>query len=114
VNCQRNYPWYRGWYDKFESRGLTIIGIHTPETEAERDGERLRKRIAEAEFEFPVIIDNDKTNWDAWGNSMWPSVYLIDKQGNVRYWWYGELNWQGAKGQELMGSRIEQLLAEDA
>jgi hypothetical protein len=61
-----------------------------------------------------VIIDNAKENWNAWGNSMWPSVYLIDKRGNVRYWWYGELNWQGAKGQELMGSRIEQLLAEES
>ena len=112
MNCHRNYPWYRGWYDSFESRGLTIIGIHTPETETEHDADRLRKRVTEAEFRFPVIIDNDRANWNAWGNSMWPSVYLIDKNGAIRYWWYGELNWQGAEGEKLMRSRIEQLLAE--
>lgn len=44
---------------------------------------------------------------------MWPSVYLIDKQGQLRYWWYGELNWKGAGGQKTMAKRIEELLAED-
>ena len=43
---------------------------------------------------------------------MWPSVYLIDKQGYVRYWWYGELNWQGAEGEKLLRKRISELIAE--
>jgi hypothetical protein len=45
---------------------------------------------------------------------MWPSVYLIDKKGRVRYWWYGELNWKEAGGQRIMAAKIEELLAEDA
>ena len=43
---------------------------------------------------------------------MWPSVYLIDKRGAVRYWWYGELNWQGSQGEKYMREKIEELLAE--
>ncbi len=43
---------------------------------------------------------------------MWPSVYLIDKRGIVRYWWYGELNWQGSDGEKFMREKIEELLAE--
>jgi hypothetical protein len=39
-------------------------------------------------------------------------VYLIDKQGYVRYRWDGELNWKGIKGDKLMRERIEKLLAE--
>jgi hypothetical protein len=57
-------------------------------------------------------VDNDKKNWTAWGNGIWPSVYVIDKEGYVRYWWFGELNWQGAQGQKILTSRIEELLAE--
>lgn len=30
---------------------------------------------------FPIVVDNDKQIWNAWGNTMWPTVYLIDKQG---------------------------------
>jgi peroxiredoxin len=112
VNCHRNYPWYRGWHDSFAQRGLKIVGIHTPETEAERNVDTLRKKIEEAGLPFPVLVDNDKRNWNAWGNSMWPSVYLIDKQGYLRYWWYGELDWKGAGGQEILAKRIEELLAE--
>ena len=43
---------------------------------------------------------------------MWPSVYLIDKSGYVRYWWFGELKWQGNDGEKILRQRIEELLAE--
>lgn len=112
INCRRNFPWYRDWQDAFAGRRLTIVGIHTPETEAERNVDILRRKIEEAGFKFPVLADNDKSNWNAWGNSMWPSVYLVDKQGYLRYWWYGELDWKGAGGQKIIGKRIEELLAE--
>ncbi len=86
--------------------------MHTPETEAESKSENVRAQVEKAQLTFPVVIDKQKQIWSDWGNSMWPSVYLIDKQGRIRYWWYGELNWQGANGQELMEQRIEQLLRE--
>lgn len=114
MNCHRNYPWYKGWYDAFSNRGLTIVGIHTPETASERNPANVRRKVNEAGFRFPVLIDEDNKNWNAWGNSMWPSVYLIDKTGYIRYWWYGELNWQDAGGQKIMQKRIEELLAETA
>jgi peroxiredoxin len=50
--------------------------------------------------------------WKAWYNGIWPSVYIIDKQGRVRYWWYGELDWQGAGNQKVARQQIEKLLAE--
>ena len=89
-----------------------MLGIHTAETAAERDPANVRKAAREAGLTFPILIDQDKLNWDAWGNSMWPSVYLIDKQGYVRYWWYGELNWKGAEGERRLRKRIEELLDE--
>ncbi len=74
--------------------------------------ESLRGKVKEENFDFPIVVDNDKKIWDAWGNSMWPSVYLIDKRGRLRYWWYGELNWNEAGGQKTMAEKIEELLAE--
>lgn len=86
--------------------------MHTPETEHERNVENVREKVKEAKFEFPVVVDNDQSIWNTWGNSMWPSVYLLDKKGYIRYTWDGELDWKGAGGQKLMQARIEQLLAE--
>ena len=87
--------------------------MHTPETSRERDIENVKQAVAEAKFDFPVLVDNEERVWNDWGNSMWPAVYLIDKQGLIRYWWYGELNWQGRQGEQIMRRRIEELLAEE-
>lgn len=92
---------------------MVVLGIHTPETTSERDVDNLRNAVKDAELDFPVVVDNDKKNWSAWGNSMWPSVYLIDKHGDVRYWWYGELKWQGKDNQLILRKRITELLAEE-
>ena len=89
-----------------------MLGVHTPEVARERDVANVRSDAKSAELTFPILTDNEKRNWNSWGNSMWPSVYLIDKQGYVRYWWFGELNWQGAKGEELLRQRIGELLKE--
>jgi thiol-disulfide isomerase/thioredoxin len=111
-NCAQNLPHYQAWYDKYPASDLVIIGIHTPETSAERDVDKLRANVNERKIGYPVAVDGAAENWKAWGNNMWPSVYLIDRRGQVREWWYGELNWQGARGEEKMRKRIEELLAE--
>jgi peroxiredoxin len=112
INCIHNYPWYREWHRDFSPTGLVVLGVHTPEFAHEEEVEKIREKMKQEQLKFPVVVDNEKSIWEAWGNSMWPSVYLIDKQGNVRYWWYGELDWQGAGGQKIMARRIEELLAE--
>lgn len=59
------------------------------------------------------MIDNGHKAWNGWANRMWPSTYLIDKRGDIRFWWYGELNWKGNQGEKMLRQRIEQLLAEN-
>lgn len=111
INCIHNYPTYLDWHEKFRDKKVVILGIHTPETIAEEDSAAVKTKAEGAEFRFPVLIDNAKANWNAWGNSMWPSVYLVDKHGYVRYFWPGELKWEGATGDEWMSARIDELLA---
>lgn len=112
INCIRNLPHYQAWFEKFSPDELTIIGIHTPETSAERKVENLRANVKMRDIDYPVAFDGQAENWKAWGNNIWPAVYLIDKRGNVRAWWYGELNWQGATGEQQMRNRIAELIAE--
>ncbi len=111
-NCLNNLPHYARWHDELASQGLVVLGMHTPETKAEHDVAALRSKVDELAIRYPVAVDRDNQNWVAWANSMWPSVYLVDKRGRVRYWWYGEMNWQGTEGEKFMRERIEQLLAE--
>lgn len=112
INCQRNFPHYKGWHDDFDDEDLVIIGIQTPETTSERDLGRVSAAVKKDGMEYPVLLDLDSSNWKNWSNTMWPTVYLIDKQGFIRRWWQGEMNWQGTPGEKQMRQTIEQLLAE--
>lgn len=113
INCIHNYPTYLEWQDEFEGKDVALIGIHTPETATERSSEHVRRKAKEANFKFPVLIDGKSENWNAWGNSMWPSVYVIDKRGYLRVFWPGELKWKGATGDEYVKERVEYLLKEN-
>jgi peroxiredoxin len=112
INCIRNYPTYLDWQERFRHKKVVILGIHTPETAAEHDAATARAKAKEAGFTYPVLFDTAKANWNAWGNSMWPSVYLIDQRGYLRHFWPGELKWRGATGDVWMRDKIEELLSE--
>jgi len=111
-NCIHNYPTYREWQERLAGKEVTFFGIHTPETQGEHNVETLKTKLKNEKLTFPVLVDNDKANWNAWGNSMWPSVYIMDRRGYMRAFWPGELRWQGATGDQQMLRTIEQLLAE--
>ena len=93
-------------------KGVTIIGIHTPETDGEKSLAAVRKKVKDNEMKYAVAVDSAGKTWAEWGNQFWPSIYLIDKKGNVRYRWDGELNWNNIKGEEVMRKKIKELLAE--
>lgn len=112
INCKRNLPFYDKWQKRFAGRGLEIIGIHTPETAAERKSENVAKKVKELGISYPVLIDQQEQNWKLWQQRCWPTVYLIDKRGRVRFTWEGELEYQGAGGNEKVTRWIETLLDE--
>jgi peroxiredoxin len=112
INCQRNLPHYSGWYDDYADKGLVVIGIQTPETSSERDPDRVARAAKEQTIRYPILMDPASKNWQAWGNTMWPTVYLIDREGYIRTWWQGEMNWQGKEGEKQMRGNIETLLNE--
>ncbi len=112
INCKRNLPYYHRWVKRFPPAQFQMIGIHRPETQRERDLAQVTQKAAEAGMDYPIAVDTQSLNWDVWANRIWPSIYLVDKNGFVRYWWYGELNWQGAPSEKWMRAKIEELLQE--
>jgi peroxiredoxin len=111
-NCHANFSIYNRWQEKLVEKGAVVIGIQTPETRAESDPERITRAAQESGFSFPVLYDLQKANWDAWSNTVWPAVYVVDKRGYIRYWWLGELQWQGARGDKVIERLVSSLLLE--
>ena len=90
INCIRTLPYTRAWDAAYRSRGLTIVGVHTPEFQFEHDAANVQDAIAQNRLRYPVAQDNDYKTWNAWGNEYWPAKYLIDAKGRVRYAHFGE------------------------
>src|SRR5829696_3211437 len=90
INCIRTLPYTRAWDAAYRDRGLTIVGVHTPEFSFERDAGNVEDAIAQNRLRYPVAQDNGYKTWNAWGNQYWPAKYLIDAKGRVRYVHFGE------------------------
>jgi thiol-disulfide isomerase/thioredoxin len=106
INCQHVIPSLRDWYAKYKDQGLVIIGNHVPEFAYERDLNNLVKAVADLNVPYPVDQDNDGATWNAYHNQYWPTMYLIDKRGHLRYTRIGE------GGYATTESAIRTLLAE--
>lgn len=110
-NCHANFAIYNRWHQTVRDQGIEVVGVQTPETDDERDAGKVVAAAKKAGFEFPVLVDLKSANWDAWGTTMWPTVYVIDRRGYVRHWWMGELRWKGAQGDQEIERLAKRLAA---
>ena len=90
VNCIRTLPFLTEWHAKYGDRGLTIIGVHTPEFEFEKDRANVSEAIEQYGIEYLVAQDNDFRTWRAFNNRFWPAKYLIGPVMGIRYQHFGE------------------------
>lgn len=67
-----------------------MIGNHYPEFGYERDLENLKEALVRLDIPYPVAQDNDGKTWRSYRNRYWPTLYLIDKWGNIRFQHIGE------------------------
>lgn len=107
INCQNVMPSLKKWHSAYKDQGLVIIGNHYPEFDYESDLDNLKDAIARFEIEYPVAQDNDGVTWRAYKNRYWPALYLIDKQGHIRYTHFGEGRYKEIE------ENIQALLAEE-
>lgn len=106
-NCRNTLPALKSWDARYRDQGLTIIGVHTPELELERNIETVRREIAKLDIHYPIVTDNDNLTWNAYNVNAWPTWFVIDKSGRLRWMHVGE----GAY--EETERLIKQLLAEN-
>ena len=67
-----------------------MIGVHSPEFSYEHNVDNVRHAIQELDVPYAVALDNDFQNWDAYRVRAWPSMFILDKHGRVRFTHIGE------------------------
>ena len=90
INWLRTLPYMRAWAAKYAGHGLAVISVHAPEFIFEHDVDNVRQAIEAMRITHPVAIDNSFSIWRAFRNRYWPSRYLMDGRGRIRYRHFGE------------------------
>lgn len=92
-NCVNVLPTLNVWHEKYKDRGVVVVGVHSPETKEEANTELLRQFVVKAHIKFPIVTDNSFVIWNRYRAQFWPSTYIIDQQGVIRRFHYGELGY---------------------
>ncbi len=106
INCLNTLPYVKEWDARYRAKGLVVVGVHSPEFQHEHAVDYVRAAIAREGIHYPVVMDNDFRIWKAYKNVYWPTLYLIDKKGVIRYNHIGEGEYDATE------RMITQLLAE--
>jgi alkyl hydroperoxide reductase subunit AhpC len=83
-------PQLRAWHERYQSTGLTVIGVHSPEFFWERGGQSVAAAARKLGIQYPVVQDNDHAIWNRYGIRGWPTTLLVDRHGTLRYRHIGE------------------------
>ncbi len=97
INWLRTLPYVRAWAEKYQEHGVVVIGVHAPEFPFEHDLENVRRAVQDMRVSYPIAIDNEYAIWDAFNNHYWPTLYLVDAQGRIRYHHFGEGAYEQSK-----------------
>lgn len=90
INCIRTLPYVQRWHQTYAGQGLVVIGNHYPEFSYERDINNVAAAAERLGVTYPIALDTDGTTWRAYNQRYWPTIYLIDKWGEIRYMHIGE------------------------
>lgn len=82
-NTVNTLPSVTRWQKLYGQKGLTIVGVHSPEFESDKDLTRIKKSIAKHGITYAVAVDNELKTWRAYHNNCWPAFYFINNKGKV-------------------------------
>ncbi len=105
INCIHTLPDLARLEAKYPGV-LVVIGVHTPKFPNEKKTESIRKAILRYQVSHPVVNDADLILWRRYGVNSWPTLVLIDPEGN----YYGRIAGEG--GYEILDEHIGKLVKE--
>lgn len=92
INCIHILPDLAKLEKKYANE-LVVIGVHSPKFENEKVTASIRKAVLRYQIEHPVVNDANHAIWDRYEVDAWPTMVLIDPEGNLVGFTSGEGNY---------------------
>jgi thiol-disulfide isomerase/thioredoxin len=108
INCIHIMPDLAKLEKKYPNE-LVVIGVHSPKFENEKDTASIRKAILRYQIEHPVVNDADHKIWTKYEVDAWPTLVVIDPEGNLVGYTSGEGQLRAARrGRREAGGRAQE------
>lgn len=107
ISSLRSLAYVNVWHGRYADKGLQVIAIHAPQFDFGKDEKNLRRAVDYQGLPFPVANDVNLSTWDAYANRFWPATFLIDRQGFLSDYQFGE------GGYDDIETSLQELLRED-
>ncbi len=93
INCMHILPELKKLERKYANE-LVVIGVHSAKFTTEEDKENIASAILRYDIEHPVVVDENHTIWNSYRVRSWPSLRVIDPQGNLIAGHSGEIRFE--------------------
>lgn len=81
INCIHVLPDLKYLEEKYKNE-LVVIGVHSAKFDNEKLSANIRDAILRYEIEHPVVNDDEMLIWRKFGTRSWPTLALVDPEGN--------------------------------
>jgi thiol-disulfide isomerase/thioredoxin len=85
INCIRTFPENKKLWDRYRNDGFVLIGVDDAEFASAAPVEHVREAVKRFQLPYPVVVDYHYQIWNAYKNTVWPNIFLIDANGYIRY-----------------------------
>ncbi len=110
INCIHIIPDLKRLEEQYADE-LVVVGVHSAKFENEGETDNIRNIVARYDIQHPVVNDKDFLVWRQWGAQAWPTLVLIDPNGNIVGGHSGEGIY--AVFQPVIDSLVEEFDAQD-
>lgn len=93
INCMHILPELKKLEHAYPNE-LVVIGVHSAKFDEEKDAANIREAVLRYEIEHPVANDANHAIWNRYGVNSWPTMLLIDPEGEVVYARTGEFRFE--------------------
>ncbi|MFM8659422.1 MAG: thioredoxin-like domain-containing protein [Candidatus Nitrosotenuis sp.] len=90
INCMHTLPTLARLEKAYSGKPVVFVGVHSGKFFSEQETKNVQSAVLRYEIEHPVVVDRQMQIWQGFGVQAWPTIIILDPNGNVVYHQSGE------------------------